>query len=158
MCNITRHQLGNDVTNGMGNMRITIRNVFNTNDVEELASEIEMELKKLGKIKKSVKTDDGLNFIFYHRETRLVKSSLKLVQSKAEDKIKAIIEADVENVRTKLYWIMVIILAFLTLGFAIGYVVFDQIFRPSSEKLSQNAERIFNLAFENVGDRVNSAF
>ena len=132
--------------------------MFNTNDIEELASEIEIELKKLGKIKKPVKTDDGMNFIFYHRETRLVKSSLKLVQSKTEDKIKAIIEADVENVRTKLYWFMVIILAFLTFGFAIGYVIADHYFRPSSEKLSQNSERIFKLAFENVGDRVNSNF
>lgn len=49
-------------------------------------------------------------------------------------------------------------LAFVTFGFAIGFVVFDHIFRPSSEKLSQNAERIFKLAFENVGDRVNSSF
>ena len=40
-------------------MRITIRNVFNTNDIEELASEIEAELKNLGKIKKPIKTDDA---------------------------------------------------------------------------------------------------
>ena len=52
----------------------------------------------------------------------------------------------------------VILVALVTLGAALGFEIVDHLVRPSSGKLSQNADRIFSLAFENVADRVNSAF